>query len=84
MLYIGETKRELRVRIKEHIYSIKTHKDTPVAAHFNSQCHSMNDFQFSGLCKVFSKTDKIRKQLELKIIHELDTLSPNGLNKKDW
>ncbi|XP_070548155.1 uncharacterized protein [Ptychodera flava] len=33
---------------------------------------------------VYSKADKIRKQLELHFIHKLGTLSPNGINKKDW
>ena len=84
MLYIGETKRELKIRISEHLNSIRNSKDTLVAHHFHQPGHSINHFQFLGLCKIFSRKDKIRKQLELKIIATLNTLSPTGINKKDW
>ena len=84
LLYVGETKREIRKRIYEHLYSIRSNKPTLVAQHFNSPGHNINHFTFIGICKVYSKQDKIRKSLELKIISKLNTLHPYGINKKDW
>lgn len=37
-LYIGKTKRQLRIRISEHLKSIKLKKETPVTQHF-LLCH---------------------------------------------
>ena len=84
LLYVGETKRELRKRMYEHLYSIKTNKKTPVAEHFNSPGHNVSHFLFTAICKIYSKKDAIRKQIELKMINEINTLHPYGINRKDW
>lgn len=34
MLYVGKTKRQLRVRFAEHLKSIRLKEDTPLAQHF--------------------------------------------------
>ena len=41
--YVGQTKRELKIRVGEHLYSIKKHHDTPVALHFNRKNHSVEN-----------------------------------------
>lgn len=33
-LYVGKTKRQLRVRFAEHLKSIRLKEDTPIAQHF--------------------------------------------------
>eukprot|EP00061_Rhincodon_typus_P002467 g17642.t1 len=44
LLYIGETKRRLRVRFVEHLRSVHNKQQhLPVANHFNSPSHSLGD-----------------------------------------
>ena len=51
----------------------------PVAEHFNSASHSLNDVMICGL-KRCSGDNTRRKQQEMKLIFELGTLKPDGLN----
>jgi hypothetical protein len=82
--YIGETKRHLKKRIYEHIYSIRNNKPTPIAQHFNKPGHDISHFEASGLCKMYGTSTNSRRQCELKYITSINTLSPNGINRKDW
>ena len=78
--YIGETKRRLADRVTEHLRSI--HLNTPglpVARHFNQPGHSTDDFKVCGVLKCRG-SDAVRKQQEERIIFELGTLHPFGLN----
>ena len=81
--YIGETKRELKRRLYEHIYTIRNNKATPVAEHFNQPNHNLSHFKASGLCKMQSSSTQIRRKRELAYIIDFGTLSPNGINKKE-
>ena len=76
-MYIGQTSRPLRVRIAEHIRSIRTRGPTSVALHFNADC-SLSDFSFTAL-EHCPKTEK-RLQKENIWIKRFNTLQPNGLN----
>jgi len=79
-LYIGETRRRLRERFSEHLRSIRNHsRGFPVAEHFNSASHSLDDIMVCGL-KQCSRSNVSRKQHEMKLISKLGTLRPNGLN----
>ena len=79
-LYIGETGRRLRERFGEHLRSIRNNSPGfPVAEHFNSASHSLNDIMICGL-KRCSGDNTRRKKQEMRLIFELGTLKPNGLN----
>ena len=83
ILYIGETKRRLADRITEHIRSIRINSTGfPVAQHFNapSICQ-LNDFSVTGLLHC-NGSDYNRLIAENRIIFQLGTLFPLGLNTK--
>ena len=80
VLYIGETGRRLRERFSEHLRSIRNHSPGfPVAEHFNSASHSLDDITVCGL-KQCSGGDTSRKQQEMRLIFEIGSLRPTGLN----
>ena len=81
--YIGETKRELKKRIYEHIYTIRSHKPTPVSEHFNQIDHNLSHFKASGLFKVNTKNTRKRRLCEQKYITEFNTLAPKGINQRE-
>ena len=79
-LYIGETGRRLRERFSEHLRSIRNRsRGFPVAEHFNSASHSLDDIMVCAL-KQCSSSNISRKQHEMRLIFKLGTLRPNGLN----
>ncbi|XP_070570116.1 uncharacterized protein [Ptychodera flava] len=80
--YIGETKRELKRRIYEHIYTIRSRKPTPVSEHFNQLDHSPSHFQATGLHKVHTTNTRKRRLCEQKYIVDIDTLTPRALTKE--
>ena len=49
------------------------------AEHFNSDAHSLDDIMVCGL-KQSSGSNTRRKQQEMRLIFELGTLRPSGLN----
>ena len=78
-LYIGETKRMLRERFREHLRDIRiSNMTSPVAQHFTSRGHSTEDI--TVCCLLICSTDTQRKQMEMRIIDRLGTLDPLGLN----
>ena len=90
-LYIGETCRQLDTRFGEHLRSVEEKKhlspehqddnDINVAIHFNLPNHSIDDMGISAL--LYAPTEKLpSKTLEKKIIFELGTITPSGLNKQ--
>ncbi len=88
--YVGETQRPLHKRIYEHLYSIRTKKDTPVAAHFNRPGHDTSNIQFEVASFVYSYAPptsdegiKIRRTVEKLWIHRMKTNRPPGLNIQD-
>ena len=83
MIYIGETGCRLADRITEHIPSIKNNfSGFPVAQNFNPPSHcSLNDFSVTGIIQC-SCSNVNRLNIENRIIFNLGTLSPLGLNIK--
>lgn len=77
--YVGETGRSVRVRIKEHIYAIKSKKDLPVANHFTMSGHDPSYFRIYLLEANF-KTARERQQKESLFILKFGCLTPNGIN----
>ena len=76
----GETGRRLRERFSEHLRSVRNKSPGfPVAEHFNSASHSLNDIMICGL-KRCSGDNTRRKKQEMRLIFELGTLKPNVLN----
>ena len=82
MLYIGETERSFETRLKEHLAGIRLgHTHLPVARHFSSPDHSLQDLRAQILWRV--KGDIVdRRHLEAWLISKLSTVSPLGLNIK--
>ena len=52
-LYVGETERELRERMSEHLRDIRLRKDKPLSFHFRAKNHTHNDVAFAILEKTF-------------------------------
>ena len=78
-VYIGETLRRLGDRFREHLRDIKNKSRTsPVAQHFNSPGHSVEDVTVSVLVQCSS--DQQRKSTEMRLIYKLGTLDPQGMN----
>ena len=79
-IYIGETGRKLRSRIGEHLRSVRNNTPGfPVAQHFNSADHSITDVQVRGM-RLCRDSNILRKQLETRLIFQLGTVQPDGLN----
>ena len=78
-LYIGETGRRLWECFSKHLRSIRNRSHGfPVAEHFNSASHSLDDIMVCGW-KQCSGSNISRKQHEVKLIFKLGTLRHNGL-----
>ena len=79
LLYIGETERSFETRLKEHLAGI--HTNLPVARHFCSPGHSMQDLKAQILWRV--KGDIVdRKHLEAWLISRVNTVISFRLNIK--
>ena len=78
--YIGQTSRKLKERFTDHFSNIKTHKNTPIAIHFNQPSHTINNFTISPLETIpHSNQDQLLKK-EKFWIKTLKTQYPKGLN----
>ena len=80
--YVGETKTTLRLRFNNHLSTIRHNSDYPVAIHFNSDQHTINDVSIIGIIQINKDDDKLRKHLESVWIKKLESLSPKGLNAR--
>ena len=84
--YIGETKREFKVRYSEHTADIRHNRDTPVAQHFNLPSHINTGEPTAKILSTISgdpnTTTQTRKNTESKWIHNLRTIAPWGINRK--
>ncbi|XP_045178135.2 uncharacterized protein LOC123538232 [Mercenaria mercenaria] len=82
IVYIGETSRSLKERLREHEADIRLKRTKPVAEHFNTPGHSIGDVGVSVLEHMKENSRYYRQIKELDWIHELQTEAPNGLNTK--
>lgn len=78
IIYIGETKRMLRERFREHLYGLTHGIPTEVTEHFTN-VHSREDMRVTALQHAPSNVDQ-RRELEARIIYHLGTVAPDGLN----
>ena len=84
--YVGETKREFKVRYAEHLADITHHRQKHVAVHFNLPNHGNTGAPVAKILSVIkgnpeTKLD-IRKNTESKWIHNLRKIAPWGINRK--
>ena len=83
VLYVGETSTKLYTRTQNHLSAIRNKRtDQPVAAHFNSETHSITDFVVVGLEQVWKKDTTYRRLREQYWISRLKTMEPSGINKQ--
>lgn len=86
--YIGETGQKLNVRLAHHVSDIRLGKKTQVAEHFNLPGHNGElDLEVTAIYQVPDQDSKIkdqimRRKLESKLILDMETMLPHGLNKK--
>ena len=83
--YVGETKREIKVRMTEHQRDTRNKRDTPVANHFNLTNHSIRNMRFQiieilPLDPESEQSTVTRKTRELHWIYQLHTLRPVRIN----
>ena len=78
-IHIWETKRQLSDRFTEHLRPIKIiFSGLPVTAHFNSSEHSIFNANVSVVTSCVN--DTYRKTEEERLINDLGTLEPRGMN----
>lgn len=83
--YVGETKRTIRVRLKEHLADIKHSRDSPMANHFNARDHAHFTMGVTVIDLIKGETDNPsttswRRSRESYWIHQLRSLKPLGIN----
>ena len=82
-VYVGETERELRERMTEHLRDVRLRKEKPINSHFEGVAHGPVDLTFAVLEKVFG-AERIERQLREAIwIRRLSTARPDGCNVKE-
>ena len=85
--YIGETSRQFRKRIYEHIASAKNSEKivTPVSKHFSSENHSFKHMKFSVVQWLGNRNDPEmtikRRLVENRFIWNIPTVAPIGINQ---
>ena len=79
-VYIGEIGRRLADRFREHRLNVLHKKsDLPVAQHFNSPGHLLEDVRVAVLKSDLAKKD-VRQREEMRQIFKFLTLAPRGIN----
>jgi hypothetical protein len=80
-IYVGETGDTLYQRHLLNLSLIRRQKSDPIAIHFNSTEHSVNDYEivaFKNICG----DDSYRETIEKLWMNKLRTFKPHGLNTK--
>lgn len=94
ILYVGQSSRSLHKRLTQHRSDINTNKETQIATHFTKVCPDINYLKiiplehvqrqildtFMDLFATEDLTNLLRR--EQIWIQKLNTLFPNGLNKR--
>ena len=81
-VYVGETGREIKERMTEHLRDIRLRKDKPITHHFDGQ-HTADMARFTILEKLYTASNMERRIREALWIKRLQTARPNGCNVKD-
>ena len=82
MVYVGETERQVRERMSEHMRDVRLRREKPITCHFD-RTHSERDLVFSIVEPVRNDSFTERRIRENIWIVRLKTLKPNGCNVKD-
>ena len=88
--YVGQTKRKIKDRLREHIYHTgKNTQCSDVPYHFNLEGHSIErDMKVHIIDFIYEhpeskKAKSLRNTIEFNWIHRLQTTAPTGLNTLD-
>ena len=87
--YVGQTKRRIKDRIREHFYSINHKKGSDVAYHFNQKDHNgIHYIKIYIVDFIFKHPDSkragiLRNKIEFNWIHRLHSSAPTGMNVLD-
>ncbi|OCT92490.1 hypothetical protein XELAEV_18015546mg [Xenopus laevis] len=81
LVYIGQTKRPIKTRIKEHMGNIRNFKkgtatDTTVSRHFNSAYHNQSQLRTSDTVRVQAQAMDFCTKFLVSEILKCDTLTP--------
>ena len=76
--YVWESSNTMNTRCRGHVSTIRTSKDHPVALHYRSLNHTIEDFTITVVDQEQDKNRRLR--LEESWIPLLDALTPKGLN----
>lgn len=87
--YVGETKRKLMERLREHLGDISANRDTPVAKHFQLPGHSTEHVKIQiieilHLDPDLDSSTTRRRHRERYWIYQLGTIAPLGINIKEY
>ena len=84
--YIGESYRPFRERMAEHERYVKNRKfDQATGAHFNQRGHSVGHMKYEVIYCLWKKpepNDPVRIGHEIRMMEQLQTFKPKGLNDK--
>ena len=78
--YVGESGQNLRDRMNNHKSTIRTHKRTPIALHFNSLNHTINHLSVIPIEVLTNNSIFNRRSREYYWQLRLGTIYPKGLN----
>ena len=82
--YVGQTKNAIRIRMNNHISTIRNQGDTPVARHFNKHGFRENPpMKISVLQLIREDPKSLRDKWEQYWMSRLYTLTLNGMNIQD-
>ena len=87
--YVGQTKRRIKDRMREHFYNINKKSGSDVAQHFNDENHKgIDDVQVYILDYIYKHPDsqrakKLRHSIEYNWIQRLKSQAPKGMNIMD-
>ena len=82
VVYVGETERQIRERMSEHLRDVRLHKEKPITTHFDSS-HCDDNMYFSVLETLNIAGRQERVIREALWIKRLKTMKPFGCNVKD-
>ena len=74
--YVEECSNTMNTRCRGHVSTIRTSKDHPVALHYKSYNHTVEDFTITVVDKEQDKNRRLRLEESWITLH--DTLTPKG------